>query len=214
MELEGASNWQSRNGARKIPGRPIEMLTRTMCYCVLLLAVVRGEAKAQDTVSSLPLMGTLVYRGLSHGSDLPYALRFAGRVAFRAASRTYVGFLVGSWATDKSIFVRDNSRVIERDFQAVEYIVYAQLYVTGGVFLRGGGGLGTTRTVNALPPHQLLEVTGSYLPAVSAGVGFEIPLSSLVALSLSWDFTRLLRSEGPPVELNRAAQLGLGLTIH
>lgn len=191
-----------------MPGCRVGALLLAAAVCQL---PSQALAQTRDT-ELLPVSGSLVYHALFHGSDTAVGVRFAGRISVEVASRTYVGFTVGSWDTFTESFALAEGHAISEDLQAVAYMAYAQRYVLTRGFVRGGAGAVHTRTV--LPrDSRTVRVRGAVRPGATAGAGVDLGLRRYLFLTLSADYTYVFGAQGPPAELDRALTLGVALTL-
>src|SRR5688572_5847998 len=120
--------------------------------------------------------------------------RFAGRVALRVGSATYVGLGGGSWSR---IIGSDCAVVPECDefataqSDAIIHQVYLQRYVSrSGLFFRAGAGLASTSTL--LPENRaVVGFTSRWRAALSAGVGIDLRIARFLYVTPCLDITVL-----------------------
>jgi hypothetical protein len=181
-----------------------------------------GRLDAQLVENRLPVTGSLIYNALFlnrvYGTNSRgLALRFGGRIAFRVASKTYVGLGGGSWiriTRGDCGGIPDCEGFVSSQSEAIVYQLYLQHYLgRTRLFLRGGAGMGETRTL--FPENPLLiAVTRMWRGAVGAGGGIDLRLARYLYLTPSLDFTTLLGADTRAEELGSALALGLALTLH
>jgi hypothetical protein len=178
---------------------------------------------AQDALPErpLPVAGTLIYNVLimshppdSRGED--FGARFAGRLAIRAGSRTYVGVAVGSWAQaslGQCAAPVDCGTYADFWSEATVHQVFVQhapLRRFPGWF-RLGAGFANTSTL--VPAGNVISVADRWRAAVSAGVGSDLRVVRHVFVTPSVDYTVLPAVERTQRELRHALALGVGVTI-
>jgi hypothetical protein len=200
-----------------MPGRILATLVVGLVACLQI-----GRLDAQSVEDPLPVTGSLIYNALFlnrvYGTDSRgLALRFGGRVALRAASKAYVGLGGGSWirvTRGGCGGIPDCEGFVTSQSEAIVYQLYLQHYLgRTRLFLRGGAGLGETRTL--FPENRvLIAVSRMWRGAVGAGGGIDLRIARYLYLTPSLDFTTLVSANTRAEELGSALALGLALTLH
>lgn len=196
-------------------GRPIFL--RTYALAVTLFALILPLAAPAQ---SLPVMSSLGYNFLyQHVMDPTLAqrwgsaYRFAGRLAIRLPAGTYVGFEVGSWQTVSDICIDGSCETDTHGSvsMAVAHQLFVQRYLVGtSVFARAGVGVGRTETL--LSDGEFIHGEVQYRPLVSAGAGWDIALSRVLAVTPSVDYFRLF-NVSIRRELQSALAVGVAVTV-
>lgn len=193
---------------------------------IVLLVFIRftvlavPSSAAQETVSSLPLTGSLIYNGVVYNRvhDRPsggVGLRFAGRLAFRVAEHTYLGVGGGSWARgvqSDCTLVPNCGRYLVAQSEAILYHLYIQRYLgSRNIFLLAGSGIAQTRTVTLESRFMVAEQR--WRVPVSTGAGVDLRIARFLYLTPSIDLTVLPGTDTRAQELRSGWALGLALTL-
>jgi hypothetical protein len=186
-----------------------------------LLSLATQSLGAQQVADPLPVTGSLIYnlviydrmpRTRGHAA----VTRFAGRVAARVGSATYVGLGGGSWSrivgADCTIVVECNGLATAQS-DAIIHQLYAQHYVSrSGLFFRAGAGLASTYTL--LPEDRAaMGFTLRWRAALSAGLGVDLRIARFLYLTPSLDVTVLPGTDTRAAELRSGIAPGLALTL-
>lgn len=192
---------------------PIRLL-----LALTLLGSRAAAMQGQEADDALPVGGTLTWNVLVYGGEHGSGFRFAGRAMARIGDDWHVGFGVGSWAVFSGALVAAGPSLVTTQSEAVVYQAFGQLNVWKQlVFTRAGVGIGQTRTLVPAGTVGLGTVGLAELlhwrPALSAGVGIDIPLTRHTYFSPTVDYTYLRGVPAGSVELHQAWAFGLGLTV-
>ena len=196
------------------------MPLRLVIVAALLLVCVRS-APAQDAAARrAPIAGSMVYHLLVYGAPYgrdgsdSWGMRFAGRLAVRLHDQLYAGFAVGSWH-DSWGFESDESAYTIRmlDRSAVASQLYLQAYPVEAwpLFLRLGGGMGQTSTLE--PSGAFMRATDEVRLLWSAGVGVDLSIGRQLHITPSVDYHAMPNVSRASPELRSALAVGVGLTL-